>query len=147
MWTIRDMLSLMTVAACHLKGNNDLDNSVYKHSAAQLLNSVCNGWCAFPPYLITTVYYFSKKDKLLLLMVYCTVCLPGCGSYKFLSIWLLTNTIWVISTSDVVRICYAGDFLWNPPGIGSHVVLDLACVVGVLSWIWWEGWYEGIFDI
>jgi len=49
--------------------------------------------------------------------------------------------------SGVVRICYAGDFLWTPPGIGSHVVLDLACVVAVLSWLWREGWYEGIFDV
>lgn len=49
--------------------------------------------------------------------------------------------------SDIIHICYAGDFLWTPPGIGRHVVLDLACVVAVLSWIWRDGWYEGIFDV
>jgi len=87
------MPSLMTVAACHLKDNNVLDSSVYKHSPAQILNSVCSGCCVFPSYFITTFCCFSKKQKLLLLMVYCTVCLPGCGSYKFLSIWLLTNTL------------------------------------------------------
>lgn len=69
MWTIREMMILMTVAACHLKDNNVLDNSVYKNSAAQLLNSVYTEYCAFPPYFITRVCCFSKKQQLLLLIV------------------------------------------------------------------------------